>query len=107
MKWKDYVGSTDLIRTTIPTLPGGIDKKHKKIIIIVSIAAKIRTTHVPITSENPSARHIQPSVVQQLLLQLQLQQQQIENHNVEVTKIKRSSKIFPLSRAFWCPTWRR
>jgi len=27
MNWKDYVGSTDLIRATIPTMPGGIDKK--------------------------------------------------------------------------------
>jgi hypothetical protein len=34
------------------------------------------------------------------------EQQHIENHNVEVTKIKISSKIFSLSHAFWCPTWR-
>jgi hypothetical protein len=30
MNWKDYAGNTDLIRATIPTLPGGIGKKHKK-----------------------------------------------------------------------------
>jgi hypothetical protein len=30
MNWKDYVGNTDLISTTIPTLPGRIYKKHKK-----------------------------------------------------------------------------
>jgi hypothetical protein len=62
MKWKNYVGGNYLIGATTPILPGGIDKKQKNV-IMVSIATKIRTTHLPITSQDLYARQIQPSAV--------------------------------------------
>ena len=30
MNWKDYLDNNDLIGATIPTLPGGTDKKNTK-----------------------------------------------------------------------------
>lgn len=83
MNWKDYLCSTDLIRTTIPTLSGGIDKKHKK----------CHNGPYRCEDSNHAPPDYKPEPICSANSDKRLQQQHIENHNVEVTKQKKK-KIF-------------